>query len=171
MFVKSFPLEHIKNGYSDRLSTELYGLWRSTDGDVCEQLLQFGPHLILMESHAQPLDSPQILYCGEKTLATTVFGADWATPKTDMRGSIDKAFREFVSEGYHAAIKSRAPQYELISVELQLDSAHVLDVRYERLLLPWRTRSGVRYLSSYTRPIEVLPKSDGPSKLHRTLNS
>lgn len=121
----------------------------------------FAPHLILMDARAEPGDSPQILYSGDKTLATTVFGADWATADSDMRGSINSGFRRVVSAGYHAAIENRAPQYELISAELPLSSERVLEVRYERLLLPWHTRSGTQQLSCYANPIEILLKSDG----------
>ncbi|MBL6432259.1 MAG: hypothetical protein HPM95_18870 [Alphaproteobacteria bacterium] len=117
-FVETFPLAYLEGGHGDSLSIELYRLWKRGGGGFDERLLMFAPHLILMDARAEPGDSPQILYSGDKTLATTVFGADWATADSDMRGSINSGFRRVVSAGYHAAIENRAPQYELISAEL-----------------------------------------------------
>ncbi|GGE80480.1 hypothetical protein GCM10007285_05250 [Stappia taiwanensis] len=169
-FVQPYSLAQLERGHSDDVTVSLYRMWLNNKGKFNRGLLGLSSHLLLLSSRAAVGDSPQILFSGSHTLATNVYGSDWATGEEDMRGSINAEFRALVSDGYHAVIQDREPQYELISGDLPLPQGQTILVRYERLLLPWRTSTGVRQLVCRTSPIEILLKEDGSSCFRHVLN-
>lgn len=169
-FVQPYALAQLERGHCDDVTVSLYRIWLNNKGKINRELLDLSSHLLLLSCRAAPGDSPQILFSGTHTLATNIYGSEWATGEEDMRGRINTEFRALVSDGYHAVIDDREPQYELISADLPLLQGQTIQVRYERLLLPWRTSAGVRQLVCRTSPIEIRLKSNGSSCFRPVLN-
>ena len=59
----------------------------------------------------------------------------------------DKEYGGWVSEFYKSVATSGQPRYDIVSASIQTDQEKPYLTRYERLLLPWRTRSDEIFVS------------------------
>jgi len=77
----------------------------------------------------------------------------------------DKEYGEWVSEYFKSVALSGEPRYDLVTAELRYEDETGKPrrrVRYERLLLPWKTSSEEIFVTSCTAVIGKSTAADGP---------
>ena len=146
-YVQLLKLHDLEAGGADDLAKYLFDVWKNQRGEpgIPKELGKVAPNLLLMAGEAKPGDSPDLLFVGDKTMLARILPQTTAadTPKDMMPTD----FRSFVHEGFHRAI-SGEPNYDLVSTIAYPDGQPVRLV-YERLILPFRLKTGMTHLVNY----------------------
>lgn len=153
-FVERFNWQDIERSAGDDVAAFMLKTWLRSKGMVDEELLPITPQLIIM---GQPRDlekPPAILLCGNDALASKFFGADWSgNPRLALEMMNDN-YKSLVAEAYHDVENSNEPVFDLVSTELDNFA-----LRYQRLILPFTTHTGLRFQYCYSMQLGALPVS------------
>ncbi|MEL7467015.1 MAG: hypothetical protein ACFB03_20510 [Paracoccaceae bacterium] len=131
----------------------LVSWWRERDG----LFVDLDNVLMKVAMHAKPsrqLGHPVPLLIGTESLHSRVLGSP--NPKL-LSLNIKSYFPEYASEvfdGYLYASDNFEPVQSVHSLVANMSEGPV-DFRYERLLLPVRTRVGAEAILTYSRPIQL----------------
>jgi len=149
-------------GYSHPLVREFYDRWRAMDG-----ILESGPSGDLGglkdRSLILGLDSldERLIYrsAGKNSMAGHLLGSDWPFEVLGMevdRCNSDDEYESEVCSDYPDVLVSGEPRLDHIRAFFQLDGDDPMWLNYQRLLLPWKTRSGEPLVMCFSQPSQTL---------------
>ncbi len=125
--------------------------WRVSFGQFNETTLpflqRFGffPKLVIL-TRAGPGEPLRFSFIGSgvQVYDEATMGELIGRPVTDQP---DRAYGEWVGSQYAAFLESERPRLDCIEARVRHSSDQVRSVRYERLLLPWRSASGSQLIT------------------------
>lgn len=131
--------------------------WRVAFGNFDESVLE-------LASRNDLLSLTAIVAVRDKRNADPVFrfigdGHRWADPRFKVTGlgekvenMPDREYGQWITEFHRSVATSGEPRYDIVTADMQIAGeaapASRRAVRYERLLLPWRTPSGEVFITS-----------------------
>ncbi|UES51602.1 hypothetical protein [Roseibium aggregatum] len=153
-YVQLLKLQDLETGNADDLAKFLFNVWKKQRGEpgIPAELGKVAQNLLLMAGEAAEGDSPDLLFVGDKTMLARVLPQ--TTEADAPKDMMPTDFRSFVHEGFHRAI-SGEPNYDLVSTIAYPDGNPVRLV-YERLILPFRLKTGLVHLVNYVIEREIV---------------
>ncbi|MEJ8474759.1 hypothetical protein V6575_11745 [Roseibium sp. H3510] len=169
-FVERLDASMIEMGAADEASRTLFTMWRRNEG-LLEQgttLNAISPRLILLPPTALENDVPNIGFMGKETLFAKYYPETTTQPTAYPTSLLAQDYKKLISVGYHAAI-SGEPWYDIIGTGALLGFGRP-ELIYERIILPFRTKSGYRRLFCLTIERDVAQQRALPDRKHHVLN-
>jgi len=168
-FVAPLGIHLVEKGFADDFATSFYRLWRESSarlGGEDTPIVKMMPHLVMLDTVKDRNDSPDIKFVGQSSFCARVIpdtiGEDCPNPKE----MIDPEFRFLVKDSYDAASVGE-PCYDVIRSKYLLPEGP-RRITYERLLLPFVTRTGKRWIFCYSIEKEV--RSEAAERGHEYRN-
>jgi hypothetical protein len=161
-FVAQLDIDDVGRGHADDLATLFYKLWRETDAKIGGEdtpLVKLMPHLVMLDVCHDHNDSPDILFVGNQSFLAKLIPTATETSDDNPKKAIDPEFRLLVRNSYEAA-SAGEPCYDVIRSNYELPEG-TTRLTYERLLLPFVTRTGKRWIFCYSIPKEVKTEAAG----------
>lgn len=156
-FIASLDIDLIDRGHADELGTELFKIWRAQHGVMPRgnsSIVELMSHVVMLDTCNQQQDSPDILFVGDDSfLASLIPSTALDFDETNPREMIDQNYRNLVREGYSKA-SSGEPTYDLIRTNYSLPEG-LTQITHERILLPFTSIKGVRWLFCHSVPKEI----------------
>jgi len=158
-FIEKHTIETVQNGLIDTTAKDLLAFWlrERRNPRALSLLAPLADNLLLTAGTAEQGNSPQIIMVGSQTMFSAIV-PHAAMPEEEPSTYLDGDFRNSVHVGYHLAI-SGEPAIETISTTCR-PYGQPIQITYDRLILPWRMRSGHLNLTTYVKPLEILPQND-----------
>jgi hypothetical protein len=165
-FAENLPIAALENGGMDEFALSLYRIWRDHRGEpgLPRDLWKYSPQLILTAGEADEGDSPEILRVGHQTLFSSLCPEATDTENIAPKSLIDEQFRSTAHVGYHCAI-DEGLSYQILS-EHCYPRGVPTDITFERVICRWRLRSGLSHLTTYVKPLEILPRTSLANPWH-----
>ena len=151
------------------IGSALFSNWRQYGTVLNRELLDLSPYLILSDGAPTHMDTPPILFCGDKTLATTIMGADWASAPARARDAFPSDYRSVLKIGYQDCLMSRQCVCEYVTTDAFLRNVLADRLRYTRLVLPYVSETGQPVIVTYSAPVYPDARS-GFSRSERSLS-
>lgn len=150
---EQFTISDLESFSSSPLARHLFSIWKDETRygrRSFESFQALSPHLLLL-SPPQP-DKPlsNLLFCGKETMASQMFGDDWATNSVKGHAIFCSDYSEEISKSQSKCTKDDEPIYDYVS-----SFADGQPLIYERLLLPIKTAESVNLFLCYSMPICV----------------
>lgn len=137
--VKNLDKSFLEAGGVD-VASSLFRLWSETDGLFPESLARYSPHLLFNACEIEDGELPKILFIGNETLLSKLHGADYFSPSNTLREIPSPAMIHAAKDGYLNAL-SGEPTYDFVSMPMRHPERDPIELSYERLILPARTKS------------------------------
>lgn len=162
-YVESLPISNVERGFADDRACDMLRNWilSRSELDGPQSLTSHSDHLLLFSGEIPDEDSPEILFVGRKTLLGKLLPETVSSEHNLAKALIDRGFRENVRDGYEEAI-SGEPVYQVISTSSGLPNG-IQSLTYERILLPWKIRTGLTQLTAYVILRETSPRMNRPN--------
>lgn len=122
------------------IASSLFKLWRETDGHFPDSLARYSPHLLYNACEVHEGELPKILFSGNDSLLSKLHGADYFSTSNTLREIPSPAMIEAAKDGYLNAM-SGEPTYDFVSCPVRHSERMTVDLCYERIILPARTKS------------------------------
>ena len=151
-FVERFRWQDIERSAGDDVASYMLRTWLENNGIITEDLLPITTKLIILGQPRVADQPPDILLCGNDALATKFFGANWSDCPELALEIMGDEYKKLVASAYHDAEQSCEPVFDLVSTEYDQFS-----LKYQRLILPFVTRSGLKFQYVYSMPLGNLP--------------
>lgn len=161
-YAEQQPLGMIERGLANDTAQFIMRIWKEHQSSLSipDELTRVSPDLLLMAGECAPENSPEILFVGKRTLLGKLLPSHRSTRP---RSLIDHSFRRLVHRGYTASIEGE-PYFDTIGTDCVAEG-HPFHIVYDRLLLPWRLRSGLLHLTCLTIPRVVSPQNNQPNPM------
>lgn len=163
--IETLPIADIEAGRSEARIALFWKQWRENRGLVDDRLERILPFLTVCATSTGAEVSPPFIFVGGDAFVTQCYGRDWARRALAGGSTPDTALERIAATGYAAATAGDA-SYDLVSVRTRSNAAEI-DLLYQRLILPIRTRKGYRLLGCMTapvRPIRILSWRGGEGR-------
>ena len=151
-FVHRFKWQDIEKSAGDDIAKFLLKTWHRNNHQTTKELLSLTPKLLICGRPRNPDEPAPILISGNDALATRFFGLDWSERPDLAQEVMGAEYRQLVSGAYHDADASNEPVFDLVSTEID-----GFALRYQRLILPFKAGSGLKYHYCYSLLLGDLP--------------
>lgn len=143
----------IPKGGADETAQKLLEAWVTNGGFLHDDLVGLSSLLLLFDGIQEDGSPPQMLLCGENALAKRLLGDEWAeAPKTAV-SALEQEYIALIARGYKRAAVERRPVFEYVTTNLQYGDDPLLQLRYQRLILPFQTLQGATFLFGYSHDV------------------
>lgn len=163
-FVYSLDVEDIEKGFSDDTARRMLEIWKASNGAVTDEFVSLSPHTVLFKGNAKAGDVPDLLLTGNDALANTLLQDGWADSAQNARQTFDDDYREMVGRGYEVATRCFAPVFDLVSSRIRHWSGELVDLKYQRLIVPLMTGQGAVFLACYSRKVGSIQPAVDPQR-------
>lgn len=140
----------ITTGGADDQARRLLEVWNNNGGFLTGEIASFTSQLLLFDGTFINSDGPRMLWVGENSLAARILGSEWAGKPNHAVKNLDDEYVDLISKGYKDAIAEHRPVFQYVSTELERAGEKITNVRYQRLVLPFRNLNGQHYLFCYS---------------------
>lgn len=147
----------------------LWRAWADHGGLMTEALLPLHRHLIINSSIVPPGDAPEILFLGADSMACRVFGES-VIRNCAFRQVPDRNLRSRAHDGYVNAATGE-PTRDSTTHRTSLLASETIEVSYERLILPFHTRSSAQMLVTHCLPRQAYRLRAHKSRTNRPAGS
>ena len=149
-FIVRFEMEDILRGGADDTARGLLETWLRNSGRICDEIANYMSDVALMDGRPDAADSPDILFCGQKSLLARRLGADWADHPRIAKNTFQDEYRTLCAKAYFDAATSGQPVFDMIHAKHALRKSYNKPVTYHRLLLPVHSANGVKFTLCYS---------------------
>lgn len=160
-FVYPFDITDIDAGCADDQARQLLDGWRNSNGFLCAEVVNLAPVLVVFGADTSSLKPPTIFSAGPQALSTRLLGSHWAETPETANSTFEDPYKYLVADGYHRAAIQNIPVFDLISAQLSHTSREIMDLRYQRLILPFSTPQGATFLICYSMKTCRIPLIEG----------
>lgn len=169
-FVERFEWQDIERSAGDDTAAYLLKSWHDNNKCLNNDILDISDRLLIC-GRPRDLHSPApILISGKETLATKFFGADWSDRPDAKEEVMSSQYKALVATAYQEVDQSNEPVFDLVSTEL-----NNFVLRYQRLILPFTAKNGIKFHICYSMLLGDLPlilkRSSDISQVHDNLQS
>ncbi len=148
-----FPISDLEKSCPNRKAKELFRLWRRAGRDPeanYDAFIPYSPELLLMCKPTKDKPMSNLLFCGRDSMATRIFGEDWARTSGKNPNVFAPDYGEVVGRSQAFSLETLEPVYDFVSSHVGQEP-----MVYERLLLPVKTVAGLTFLVCYSMPLEL----------------
>ena len=163
-FVYSLNVDDIEKGFSDDTARRMLEIWKASNGAVTDDFVSLSPHTVLFKGNAQAGDVPDLLLTGNDALANKLLREGWADSAQNARQTFDDDYRKMVGHGYEVASRCFSPVFDLVSSRIRHWSGELVDLKYQRLIVPLMTGQGAVFLACYSRSVDSIQPALGPQQ-------
>ncbi len=160
-FAYRLNVADIERGAGDQVAADLLRLWRTSNGFVSDELLNYSGFFGVFIIPAEEPSTPQLSYLGQEALAVRLLGRDWHASPRNTYNAMSDNYRHLVGCAYKEAALNDTPHFDLISTVVQPLNEDERTLRYQRLLLPFKTPNGATFIFSYSQDAGSSPPSKG----------
>lgn len=149
--VKKLDKSFLESGAVD-IASALFRLWRDHNGLMTEPMVPLSPHLLFNNFDVPENDIPALLFIGNDSLVSKIYGADWASSITPNKQIPDKEVKKLARNGYVEALENSDAVYDFLVCEVQSANKGPIELSYERLILPIHTGADIRFFMTLCLP-------------------
>ncbi|WP_139052052.1 hypothetical protein [Roseibium sp. TrichSKD4] len=161
-FVQELNITDVLSGGADEEARRLLEVWYANNGILCDELISLAPLLLIFDGSMTTASKPEMLLCGEQSLAAQLLGNEWAEQPESAVSTLNKQYINLIEQGYKRTLQTNRPTFELVSTSLQHSQTTDLKLRYQRLILPFQTSLGAPFLLSYSHDVGTHPRLTDP---------
>lgn len=151
--VFELDLDDVERGSADSLTQRLLSVWKASQGHLTDELVSVSPSLLMFDGQPTGNSAPNMLIAGENSLASRILGADWADRPKKAVSSLDDEYVELIGRGYKKAIFEKKPIFEYVATSLTYGFEPTVELKYQRLILPFQTIYGCSFLFCYSHDV------------------
>lgn len=126
--------------------------WRTHGGTKTTELAKVSPHYTLMSGVSIGDLAPSVLMAGEHSLTAQVLQLGSAQ-RINIDEAIGNAYRKFVASSYKETSECNTPISDIVSTLISTING-LEKIVYDRLLLPYRTKTGIPHIICYSFILE-----------------
>lgn len=160
-FIHRLDLKQAEIG-QDEIARFLLRHWRENGGTKTVDVAKASPHYVLFSGTLVGDMAPSILMTGRSSLTTKVLKLQ-EMHLENVDDLIGSDYRRFVASSYKDTTQNQQPVLDLISADIVV-GAETERIVYERLLLPYKTRTGIPHIICYSAMLEHHAKHQGPNR-------
>lgn len=164
-FVEPFSIDRFERSCGNDFARHLFRLWRQNKGGLPPEPDFFagvGSEILVLAGGVSQDHEPSLLYAGEDAFAVKIMGTDWPNSPENAAAALDDEYRRMVVDAYGAGIASGEPIYDLVSGCVQR-----MQLRYERLILPFDSISGARFMVCMSMGVDAVSLETGHQLFQR----
>lgn len=175
-FIHRMSVSDILSGGADDIARKALEIWNSSNGILNEDLYPLHKKFVHFSANDSAPENPSLILSGKEALATMLLGDDWADRPTRALGALDDEYRDLVGLGYRLASLEHKPVFDYVSTALHCEGVGDVQLRYQRLILPFQTLHGATFLFCYSQDagssqLTVDPEKDAEPLLRPKLQS
>ena len=144
-----FEVDDVLSGGADDLARSFLTLWQKTKGEVTSDIEPLSSHLILCDGSPVDGDVPDILSCGPNALSSRVFGPNWFSDPSRAKLLLNQEYRLACGRSYIKAVREFVPVFDMVKANMAVGGTPHM-IAYQRLILPFTTPAGFRFLLCYS---------------------
>lgn len=150
-FIRPLDYRDVLSGGSDDNARLILNIWERSGGVLTDDLLRISSTFVTFCANQSAPDTPNLMHCGKNALAARLLGDDWACMPKRAIGALDDNYLELVSRGYRVASIDHKPTFDFISTNLHCEDVGAVQLRYQRLIVPFHSLHGVTFLFCYSQ--------------------
>lgn len=157
-FVETLDLSALGRNRDDAEKRFFVRKWRELSGVLPQArsgLDELSSKVLIFGKPQDEKTSPTLLCCGKNSFSNKVLGAGWGDSAKKAQEHLPDEYLELVTSAYYETDQNQTPMLQMVSSNL-FDKT----VRYERLLVPFETISGVRLIMCLSHEVEINPMKD-----------
>jgi hypothetical protein len=165
-FVENRPVQELERGLADDFGQLFYKHWKDNNGAMPDEESVIAKHIekfVILNTIENTEDSPEILSVGSDTLLAELIPQTADPRLSSARTEIEPGYRRFVRQSYVRASAGEA-RYDVIGSNYLLPGG-IEWLKIERILLPYTSPTGLRWIFCYSILREKKLSKNQPGQL------